>query len=149
MAFITGAGLITIKNTSEDFFFFNGTNPSLTDNYTFTASQILGYSKLDYILVGGGGGGGGPFTSLLVPYPGGGGGSGDIRASFPYTGTSGTFTLDDIKVSVNPHYIAATVATYADFAVGAYGGAFAYNNMSKITISRVMVNTGTQVSNIV
>ena len=131
MAFITGAGLITIKNTSEDFFFFNGTNPSLTDNYTFTASQILGYSKLDYILVGGGGGGGGPFTSLLVPYPGGGGCSGVIRASFPYTGTSGTFTYTVIT-TVDDSTIDISGATSITITIGTGGLGGVYSDASPI-----------------
>lgn len=131
MAFITGAGLITIKNTSEDFFFFNGTNPSLTDNYTFNASQISGYSKLDYAIVGGGGGGGGPFTFLIEPYPGGGGGSGDIKASFSYTGTNGTFTYSTISTSDSTINISPAISSI-NITIGTGGPGGVYSNASPI-----------------
>jgi len=128
MAFITGAGLITIKNTSEDFFFFNGTNTSLSDNYTFAASQISGYSKLDYAIVGGGGGGGGPLLDqFAVVYPGGGGGSGDIKASFSYTGTNGTFTYSTISTSDSTINISPAISSI-NITIGTGGLGGQYNS---------------------
>ena len=89
MAFITGASLIPIKKNTG-YFFFNGTNPSLSDNYTFNQSQFAGYSKLDYILVGGGGGGSASGQNFVI-FCCGGGGSGNLQSSFSYNATDSTF----------------------------------------------------------
>lgn len=91
MAFIYGAGTVHLNDKDRGYYYFNGTNPALSDNYTFQQDEFATYSYLDYILVGGGGGGAGSFVTLLTPFPAGGGGSGIITASFPHTGNNNGF----------------------------------------------------------
>lgn len=91
MAFIYGAGTVHLNDKDRGYYYFNGTNPALSDNYTFQQDQFAGYAYLDYILVGGGGGGAGAFLYGDETFPAGGGGSGAIIASFNYSGNNNGF----------------------------------------------------------
>jgi hypothetical protein len=109
-----------------DSFFFNGTNPSLTDNYTFNQTQFAGYSKLDYILVGGGGGGAATGQDFVILCCGG-GGSGNLKSSFSFNATNSNFIYD--IPNTNEPTISLTGVTSINIAIGDIGeGAISPNS---------------------
>ncbi len=131
MAFITGASLIKIKNNNE-FYFFNGTNPVLTDNFTFTASQFGGHQYLDYAIIGGGGGGAMGNEVYTIGYGAGGGGSGFVSTSFNVNNTNNQF-IYSLSQTPNTPTINLSGVTSIQIQIGNNGQGAIVNNIPNVS----------------